>query len=316
MQTIMSVFPLITTAASALFAILLLKQWQRRKRSYQLVWFISLIMFTVTAGFETISEFAGWSVEIYRLYLVLSASQVAIMGAGALYLVLQKNVFSTRGLLAIDAIILGTIAFFSWMMTQSTITDYSAMLFGAMEYPVAGIGTYSLLIVLAYVLGRSRTEKDRKILHGHIYLVFALVMTLWMGAYAAVAVVNTDNFVAGIAVAGHAMAQHVRNFSPFMSVTGAILLIGVAFLSFLKTGFRFNLWIALGGLAISIAGAIARSGAEFGTLLYLGEVVGVLLLYKGFVDSDKLIRAREQRLKEGEGRENRVSDSEESWPRL
>ncbi|MFW9799584.1 MAG: hypothetical protein ACFFD9_04060 [Candidatus Thorarchaeota archaeon] len=298
MQTIMSVFPLITTVVSALFAILLLNQWQRRKRIYQLVWCISLVMFTVTAGFETLSEFAGWSVGIYRVYLVLSASQVAVMGAGALYLVLQKNVFSTKGLLAIDAIILGTIGFFSWTMTLSTITDYSAMLFGVMEYPIAGIGSYSVLIIAAFLLGRYRTEKDRKILHGHIYLVFAIIMTLWMGSYAAVAEVNTDNFVAGIAVAGHAMAQHVRNFSPFMSVTGAILLIGVAFLSFLKTRFQFNLWIALGGIAISVAGAIARSGAEFGNILYLGEVIGVLLLYKGFVDSDKVIREREERLTE------------------
>ncbi len=234
------------------------------------------------------------------------------MGAGALYLVLQKNVFSTKGLLAIDAIILGTIGFFSWTMTLSTITDYSAMLFGVMEYPIAGIGTYSILIIAAFLLGRSRKEKDRKILHGHIYLVFALIMTLWMGSYAAVAEVNTDNFVAGIAVAGHAMAQHVRNFSPFMSVTGAILLIGVAFLSFLKTRFQFNLWIALGGLAISVAGAIARSGAEFGNVLYLGEVIGVLLLYKGFVDSDKVIRAREERLTESKEQTVQVSETEEN----
>ncbi|MBY8999261.1 MAG: hypothetical protein KGD60_16270, partial [Candidatus Thorarchaeota archaeon] len=73
-------------------------------------------------------------------------------------------------------------------------------------------------------------------------------------------------------------------------------LIGAAFFSFLKTKFTFNLWIALGGLTIAIAGAIARSGSEFGNILYLGEVVGVLLLYKGFVDSDKIIKAREDRL--------------------
>jgi hypothetical protein len=296
MATIMSIFPVITTIVAIVFTVLVFQQWLRRRRLYQFIWFVSLIMFAVTAAFEALSEFLGWSVIIYRAYLVLSASQVAIMGAGALYLILAKNVFSTKGLLAIDGILVGIAGFFSWMMTLSSITDYSALAFGAMEYPIAGIGTYSILIVLAFVFGRNMKENQKKMLHGHIYLVFAVILTLWMGAYAAVAEVYTENFVAGIAVAGHAMAQHVRNFSPLMSVTGGFLLIGAAFFSFVKTKFTFNLWIALGGLAIAIAGSIARTGAEFGNVLYLGEVVGVLLLTKGFYDSDRMIRKKHEKV--------------------
>ena len=297
MATIMSIFPVVTTIVAIVFTYLVFQQWRRRKRVYQLIWFISLVMFAVTASFEAFSEFLGWSVPIYRVYLVLSASQVAIMGAGALYLILAKNVFSTRGLLAIDAILIGIAAFFSWMMTLSSITDYSALVFGAMEYPIAGIGTYVVLVVLAFILGRNMEPNRKKMLHGHIYIIFAIIMTIWMGVYAAVAVVDTDAFVAGIAVAGHAMAQHVRNFSPLMSVTGGFLLIGAAFFSFIKTRFTFNLWIALGGLAIAIAGSIARGGAEFGNILYIGEVIGVFLLTKGFVDSDKVIRERTDKIK-------------------
>lgn len=238
----------------------------------------------------------GWNVLIYRFYLVLSASQVAVMGAGALYLVLSKNVFSTKGLLLIDAILLVIIALFSWMMTISSKTDYSSLIFGAMEYPIAGIGIYSILIIGAMYYGRNIKGQKSKMLHGHIYLIFTVIFTLWMRAYAMVAQVYEENFIAGIAVAGHAMAQHVRNFSPFLSVTGGFLLIGVAFFSYLKTGFRFNLWIALGGLVIAIAGSIARTGAEFGNILYLGEVIGVFLLYKGFIDSDRMIRSREEKI--------------------
>lgn len=298
MATIMSIFPIITTSVAILFTYLLFKQWLRRKRIYQFVWFVSLVMFALTAAFEAISEFVGWNVLIYRFYLVLSASQVAIMGAGALYLVLSKNVFSTKGLLVIDSVLLIIIALFSWMMTLSSKTDYSALIFGIMEYPIAGIGVYSILIIGALIFGKNKKDYDRKILHGHIYMIFAIILTVWMGAYAMVAQIYEENFVAGIAVAGHAMAQHVRNFSPLLTVSGAFLLIGVAFFSFLKTHFKFNLWIALGGLIIGIAGAIARTGAEFGNVLYLGEVVGVFLLYKGFVDSDKMIKMREKRLEQ------------------
>ncbi len=311
MQTIMSVFPIIATIVATLFAFLLLKQWLRRQRIYQVVWFVSLVMFAISAGFETISEFVGWDVGVYRLYVVLSASLVAIMGAGALYLILQKNVFSTRGLLAIDAILLGIMIFFSWMMTLSSITDYSAMTFGAMEYPIAGIGVYAILIVITFLVGKGWEDKRKKMLHGHIYLAYVIILTLWMGAYAAVATVTPENFVDGIAVAGQAMAQHVRNFSPLLTFTGSFLLIGAAFFSFLKTKFRFNLWIALGGLVIAIAGAIARSGSEFGNVLYLGEVVGILLLYKGFVDSDKIIKAREERFKGKETPSSQESEMRE-----
>jgi hypothetical protein len=310
MATLMSIFPVITTIVAIIFTYLVFQQWRRRRRIYQLLWFISLVMFAVTAAFEAISELLGWSVPIYRVYLVLSASQVAIMGAGALYLILAKNVFSTKGLLAIDAILIGIIAFFSLMMTLSSITDYSALVFGAMEYPIAGIGTYVVLVALAFVYGRNLPPNKKKMLHGHIYIIFAVILTLWMGAYAAVAAVDTDAFVAGIAVAGHAMAQHVRNFSPLLSVTGGFLLIGGAFFSFLKTRFTFNLWIALGGLAISVAGAIARGGVEFGNVLYIGEVIGVFLLTKGFVDSDKVIRERSERAKPGDSDDRSFTSGE------
>ena len=307
----MSIFPVITTSVAAVFTYLLLKQWLRRKRIYQFVWFISLIMFTVTAAFEALSEFVGWNVEIYRLYLVLSASQVAIMGAGALYLILKKNVVSTKGLLTIDTILLVILGLFSWMMTLSTKTDYSALVFGVLEYPLAGIGTYLILVAFAFAYGRNKSDQERKMLHGHIYLAYAIIATIWMGAYAMVAPVDITKFVGGIAVAGHAMAQHVRNFSPFMSVTGGVLLIGGAFFSYLKTHFNFNLWIAFGGIAISIAGAIARTGAAFGNVLYLGEVIGVFMLYKGFVDSDKLIRGREEKSR-GESKERPQTQEDNS----
>ncbi|MHA2067530.1 MAG: hypothetical protein ACXABY_24460, partial [Candidatus Thorarchaeota archaeon] len=79
---------------------------------------------------------------------------------------------------------------------------------------------------------------------------------------------------------------------------------------FIKTRFTFNLWIALGGLAIALAGSIARGGAEFGNVLYIGEVIGVFLLTKGFVDSDKVIRERAERTQPGGSEETTDSNGE------
>lgn len=295
MASLVTLLPVVATLISLLFSYTLFNQWGRRRRIYQLVWFVSVLMFVFTTSFEVVSELMGWPVDIYRIYLVLAASQVAFMGGGTYYLILQKNVFSTRGLVILNATLLSLVVFFSWMMTISTITDYSALLMGRWEYPVVGIGTFSLLIVCTILAGRKLDEHQRKMLLGHAYLIFSIIMTLWMGGYAALANVDTEQLVSGTIIAGQAMAQHVRNFSPLLSVSGGFLLIGGALFSFIRTRFRFNLLIALGGLAIATGGAIARMGTELGFILYIGEVIGILLLYKGFVDSDKMIISHEKR---------------------
>ena len=296
MVSIVIVLPIIATLISVLFAYTLFKQWKRKRRIYQLTWFAAVIMFIITASIEVMSELIGWQVEFYRIYLVLAALQVALLGGGTLYLILQKNVFKHRELVILNVLLLSVIVFFSLMMTISSITDYSALIFGKWDYPIVGIGIFSLLIICSTLVGRKWDDSRKGILYGHAFLIFSIVVTLWMGAYAAVAEVDIDQLVAGTVVAGEAMAQHVRNFSPLLSVTGGSLLIGGALFSYFKTRLSFNLWIALGGLVISIAGAIARSSPELGIILYLGEVIGILLLYKGFIDSDKIVITSEERM--------------------
>jgi hypothetical protein len=304
MVSFLVVLPLSAVLISVLFAYMLLNQWQRRRRIYQLTWFLSVVMFILTASIEVLSELVGWPVEAYRVYLVIAALQVALLGGGTFYLILQKNVFNNRGRVILDVLLLSIIAFFSLMMTISTITDYSALFFGRWEYPVAGIGTFSLLIICVALIGRGSDDRQKGILRGHAFLIFSIIIALWMGVYAAVAEVDIAQLAAGTVVAGQAMAQHVRNFSPLLSVTGGFLLIGGAIFSYIKTRFSFNLWIACGGLTISIAGAIARTSPEFGSILYLGEVIGILLLFKGFIDSDKMVITSEGHPLTQQGRED------------
>jgi hypothetical protein len=88
-------------------------------------------------------------------------------------------------------------------------------------------------------------------------------------------------------------------FSPLNTVPGSLALIGGAAYSYLtwqlaikkrsgkfnlKTGL-FNIYIGGGALVLSIAGAM--SGFGFG-VLYLGEALGVALMYFGFLESDKI----------------------------
>ncbi|HKZ43363.1 MAG TPA: hypothetical protein VJ044_20560, partial [Candidatus Hodarchaeales archaeon] len=91
----------------------------------------------------------------------------------------------------------------------------------------------------------------------------------------------------------------VRLFSPLFTITGGIALIGGAFYSYLTwqlsirkqsgrfslgTGF-FNIYLGGGALVLAIGGA--GSGFGYGTL-YVSEIISVVLMYFGFLESDKI----------------------------
>lgn len=90
----MNYFPLVSSVISALFAIVLALQYKRRRKTHQLVWTISLVMFFVSTFLEFLAEFiyvtyapnVGWNELMYRLYYVLAPVMVALMGTGSLYL--------------------------------------------------------------------------------------------------------------------------------------------------------------------------------------------------------------------------------------
>lgn len=90
----MNYFPLVSAVLSAVFAFLLALQWRKRRKPYQLIWMVSLVMFFIATFLEFYAEFVyytnppsiGWTEFTYKLYYVLSASMVALMGAGSLYL--------------------------------------------------------------------------------------------------------------------------------------------------------------------------------------------------------------------------------------
>ncbi len=83
---IQSFAPFLTTLISLFFTISVFRQYSRRKKIYQLIWGLGLLIFSVTTFFEFVSEIYGWSVPMYRVYYILIASLVAILGLGTVYL--------------------------------------------------------------------------------------------------------------------------------------------------------------------------------------------------------------------------------------
>ena len=85
-SAIRSSLPLITTVISMFFTFSVFRQYLERKKIYQFIWGIGLLIFSITTLFEFISEIYGWNIFIYRIYYVMIASLVAILGLGTVYL--------------------------------------------------------------------------------------------------------------------------------------------------------------------------------------------------------------------------------------
>jgi len=85
-------FPLVTSIISATFAVLVGMQYLQRRKKHQLIWTIALLMFFLTSllGFVSQPEIMGTNVSLYKLYYVLAAPMVALLGAGTLYLLTHK----------------------------------------------------------------------------------------------------------------------------------------------------------------------------------------------------------------------------------
>ncbi|MHA1975750.1 MAG: hypothetical protein ACW98F_03160 [Candidatus Hodarchaeales archaeon] len=298
------IFPFITTVVSFLFFLSVSEQYIRKRKLHQLVWAISMFLFMITAGAEGLSLLLRtWDPFIYRIYYLLAAFQVSVMGTGALYLFASRqiiNEYNTGKALVLFGFIWTMFAFFFQFRT-------SIFLF---------ILVPALLITLTglYQIISTRRKGFDNAFHlsgyqfTNLFVIFVLYIFMFMAYVAFTAELDLVYLAAsgGQEVAGHGwindlpgLRATVRLFSPLYTVPGAVALIGGAFFSYYSwqralkkqtgkyqfgKGF-FNIYIGVGALALSIAGTL--SGFGFG-VLYFGEAVSVVIMYFGFLESDKI----------------------------
>ena len=123
-------------------------------------------------------------------------------------------------------------------------------------------------------------------------LGFALYTGILSAAFAwvvATAAVNVAAFSKSIP-AGLGFDESVRIWSPLFTVPGSLALIGIALYSFWRTRLQFNLWIAAGAVVAAASGSLATFGVTWA--LYLGELLGIALMFRGFLASREAQPAR------------------------
>jgi hypothetical protein len=81
------ILPTITTVLAATFAIALVDQWRERRHTYQLVWAIGMLTFSIGALAEALSGAFGWSEPVYKTwYLTGAVCTAGWLGLGTAFL--------------------------------------------------------------------------------------------------------------------------------------------------------------------------------------------------------------------------------------
>jgi hypothetical protein len=131
------------------------------------------------------------------------------------------------------------------------------------------------------------------LIHRRAGIGFALyTIIIFAGFTVAVAgaTVNTSALASPIPVAGTALPDDVRIFSPLFTIPGSVALIGIAAYSYWRSRLMFNLWIGVGALIIAAGGSLARFNLSWA--LYIGELVGIAIMFWGFLASQDLAKAK------------------------
>jgi len=122
------------------------------------------------------------------------------------------------------------------------------------------------------------------------FALYTIVVFAGFAVAVAGATVNTAALSSPIPVAGTALPDNVRIFSPLFTIPGSVALIGIAAYSYWRTRLMFNLWIGIGALIIAAGGSLARFNLSWA--LYIGELVGIAIMFWGFLASQDLAKAK------------------------
>jgi hypothetical protein len=301
--------PLASTGLSFLFAALVLEQWWQRRHPFQLVWGIGLLFYGIATSTEFLGGAFGWNVTLYRVWYLVGAFFVAAyLGAGTIYL-LSKTTF---GYFAAFAIAAGGL--FSLAATS--------------RYPGSGTaGVITLGAALAVAAALALTTGLRREAQGHVafgalvagsFVVTALVATAHVSG---VVLDPTTHVPVASGFPGYLRVMSV----PFNAGGGLALVLGALYSAYIympkkrvapagwgpitiavnlvaslpgaaRTLFqgRLNsrvpatLLIAIGALIPGTTSSLNRFGITWS--FFLGEFVGLVLIFAGFLISEEVFR--------------------------
>ena len=303
------VLPLGSSLLSFAFAAMVFDQWWQRRHSFQLVWAIGLVWYGISSGSEFLGGAFGWSAPLYRTWYLIGAFLVpAYLGVGTLYL-LNKTRF---GYFVAASIALGGL--FSLLATS--------------KYAGSATGGYvALALAIIAATSVAVTTAIRREMQGHVAMAFLVVGTLIVAALVFTARLSgpyvdpTTHVPVAAALPGYLRVSSV----PFNAGGGLALIFGALYSAYIYMPKKRALGARLGAIAIAVnfvtslpgaASALVRGKLNsrvpatiliaFGSLIpavtsslnrfgvtwsfFLGEFLGLLLIFVGFLVSEEVFR--------------------------
>jgi len=313
MSVLNVVLPLGSSVLSLVFAGMVLDQWWQRRQAFQLVWGIGLLFYGISAGTEFVGSAFGWSQPLYRAWYLIGAFFVAgYLGAGTIYL-LSKTRF---GYFAGATVFIGGLL--------SLLFSHSS------RYPGAETaGTVTFAIALVGAVGIILATATRRQLAAHIAMAVLVVGSLAVAYLVLSAPLAAPGWAVDPNThvpVGTAFPGYVRVLTGPFNIAGALCLVfgaiysayiympkkrvlaarlGVIavtvnfiaslpaavpalFAGKLNSRVPATILIAIGAFIPGLTSGLNRFGVTWS--FFLGEFIGVLLIFAGFLVSEDVFR--------------------------
>lgn len=142
--------PLGSSVLSFAFAAMVLDQWWQRRHPFQLVWAIGLLWYGISAGCEFVGGAFGWSEPLYRIWYLIGAFFVAAyLGAGTIYLLSKTRFGYFAGTTVLIGGLL-SLLFSHLTVTGSNVPLYpGSATAGAVAFAIAFCGGIAIIVATA-----------------------------------------------------------------------------------------------------------------------------------------------------------------------
>jgi hypothetical protein len=308
--TLNVVLPLGSSVLSFVFAAMVLDQWWQRRHAFQLVWAIGLLWYGISAGCEFLGSAFGWNEPLYRAWYLIGALFVAAyLGAGTIYLLSRSR--------------------FGYFVAFTFAIGGALSLVASSKYAgstTAGLVTFAVALIGAIAIAAATAVRRRLAAHiamGALLLgsVAGAYLILTAGLAAPGWAVDPNTHVP----VGTAFPGYVRVLTPAFNVAGALCLVfGAIYSAYvympkrkvlrgkgpavvavnmvtstpvalralvqgkLNSRVPATLLIAAGAFIPGVTSGLNRFGVTWS--FFLGELVGVLLIFGGFLVSEEVFR--------------------------
>jgi len=313
--------PLLSSLVSFGFAAAVLAQWSSRRRAFQLVWAVGLLWYGISAGTEFIGSAFGWNEALYRTWYLIGAFFVAAyLGAGTVVLLARTRfgyfvaasfvfgalyAFAIRGRYPEDttAFAVVLVACLAAAIAIAVATWRARHLVAPITLAVLGVGSVvaALLVVRAtldapFALDATTGVPVGSAMPGNIRILAGPFNIIGAFALVAGAVFSAYVFMPKQRVLGR------RVLPPVVAQIYGAIAVAVNFIASLPRAalalargelhsrVPATLLIALGGFIPGVTSGMNRFGITWA--FYLGELLGVLLIFAGFVVSTEVFADR------------------------